>query len=58
VLGDLSWTAILTIVGESAAGYHAAVLALAAYVLLGAGFILSLPDVRPSPDNFLVPDKA
>jgi UMF1 family MFS transporter len=53
VLGDLSWTAILTLVGETAAGYHAAVLALAVYVVLGAGFIISLPDARPRAENFL-----
>lgn len=54
VLGDATWSLILTVLGESVLGYHMAIVALGAYVLAGAGFILSLPDVRPSSENFVV----
>ncbi|MBI3343769.1 MAG: MFS transporter [Gammaproteobacteria bacterium] len=54
ILGTLTWTAALTVVGESAAGYHAAVLAMAVYVLLGAAIVFTLPDVRPTSANVLV----
>ena len=53
VLGDVTWSLILTVLGEGILGYHVAIVALAAYVLAGAGFILSLPDVRPSSENFI-----
>lgn len=53
VLGDVTWTLILTGLGEGILGYHVAAVALGAYVLAGAGFILSLPDARPSSDNFI-----
>ncbi|MDA8050665.1 MAG: MFS transporter [Rhodospirillales bacterium] len=53
VLGDATWSGLLTLFGEGSAGYRIAVAGLALYVLLGAGFILSLPDVRPSRANFL-----
>jgi hypothetical protein len=39
--------------GEQVFGYQMAVVALAIYVLLGAVMVVSLPDIRPSPQNFL-----
>ncbi|MGO8756226.1 MAG: MFS transporter [Gallionellaceae bacterium] len=53
VLGDATWSFALTILGENIFGYQMAVVALAVYVLLGTIMIASLPDVRPSPRNFL-----
>jgi UMF1 family MFS transporter len=53
VFGDATWSLILSLLGEGIFGYHVAVAALAVYVLLGAGFVLSLPDVRPAAENFL-----
>jgi len=53
LLGDATWSVALTILGEQLFGYQVAVIALAIYVLLGAGLIVTLPDVRPSPLNFL-----
>jgi MFS transporter, UMF1 family len=53
VLGDATWSLALTILGENIFGYQMAVLALAIYVLCGAAMIATLPDVRPSPRNFL-----
>jgi len=53
VLGDATWSFALTILGEQIFGYQIAVVALAVYVLLGAVMIATLPDVRPSPQNFL-----
>ena len=53
VLGDATWSLILTLCGEGLLGYRLAIVALAIYVALGAGFIATLPDVRPSPSNFL-----
>lgn len=53
VLGDATWSAILTVFGEQMFGYHMAVAALALYVLAGAGLIGLIPDVRPSSKNFL-----
>ncbi len=55
VLGDATWSLVLTVFGEHLAGYQAAVLALALYVILGAILIWTLPDVRPSAHNFLAP---
>lgn len=52
IVGDATWSGILTVVGEGALGYHLAVIALAFYILLGAAFIRTLPDVRPSASNF------
>lgn len=53
VLGDATWSFALTILGENIFGYQMAVVALAVYVLLGTMMTLTLPDVRPSPLNFL-----
>jgi UMF1 family MFS transporter len=53
VLGDATWSFALTILGETLFGYQMAVLALAIYVLFGAMMIATLPDVRPSSQNFL-----
>lgn len=55
VLGDATWSFVLTILGEQIFGYQVAVMALATYVLLGAALIVTLPDVRPSSLNFLQP---
>ena len=52
IVGDATWSTILTLLGERAFGYHVAVAALAAYVLLGAAFIATVPDVRPTAGNF------
>jgi UMF1 family MFS transporter len=53
VLGDATWSFILTLLGENLFGYQVAVAALAVYVLLGAALIATLPDVRPSALNFV-----
>lgn len=53
VLGDATWSAILTAFGERIFGYDMAVAALAIYVLLGAALIATLPDARPSAANFV-----
>ncbi len=53
VLGDATWSLILSLLGERILGYQAAILALAVYVLLGAALIAGLPDVRPSSESFL-----
>jgi UMF1 family MFS transporter len=53
VLGDATWSFVLTLLGEQVFGYQMAVVALAIYVLLGAVMVVSLPDIRPSPQNFL-----
>lgn len=55
VLGDATWSAVLTVFGEGLFGYEVAVVALALYVLLGAVLISAVPDVRPSPSNFVQP---
>lgn len=54
VLGDATWSLVLTVLGEGALGYHVAIAVLAIYVLLGGALIASLPNVRPSVDNFLM----
>jgi UMF1 family MFS transporter len=53
VLGDATWSAILTVFGEQMFGYQVAVAALAVYVLLGAALIGLVPDARPSSENFV-----
>jgi len=53
LLGDATWSTILTLCGEGLLGYRMAIVALALYVALGAGFIATLPNVRPSRRNFL-----
>jgi MFS transporter, UMF1 family len=53
VLGDATWSTILTVFGERTLGYDIAVVALALYVLLGAVLIATLPDARPSSANFV-----
>jgi len=55
VLGDATWSIILTLFGERVFGYDVAVAALALYVLLGAALIVVLPDARPSRVNFVEP---
>ncbi len=53
VLGDATWSAILTVLGEGRRGYQAAVVALGIYVLIGAVLVVTIPDARPSEANFL-----
>ncbi len=53
VVGDATWSGILTIFGERIFGYQLAVAALALYILLGAWLIWLVPDVRPSATNFV-----
>lgn len=53
VLGDLTWTTILTLLGEQLFGYQVAIVALAVYVIAGGLIIITLPDVRPSAANFV-----
>jgi UMF1 family MFS transporter len=53
VLGDATWSAILTLLGEHIFGYRVAIAALGGYVLLGAILVATLPDVRPSRRNFV-----
>lgn len=53
VLGGATWSVALTVFGEGIFGYRVAIALLAAYVVLGAGFIVAVPNVRPSPQNFL-----
>jgi len=55
VLGDATWSGILTVLGEETFGYDVAVGALALYVLFGGVLILMVPDVRPSTSNFVQP---
>jgi UMF1 family MFS transporter len=55
LIGDATWSSILTILGEELLGYQVAIAALAVYVLLGAAVIATLPNVRPSALNFLPP---
>lgn len=58
VLGDATWSAILTVLGERIFGYQVAIVALAVYVLAGAAFILTVPDARPTALNFVQPRSA
>ncbi len=53
VVGDATWSSLLTVFGEQAFGYDIAIAALALYVLLGAGLIFLVPDIRPSRENFV-----
>ncbi|MHB8550106.1 MAG: MFS transporter [Acidiferrobacterales bacterium] len=53
VLGDATWSLVLTVLGERMLGYQVAVMALAVYVLGGGVLIATIPDVRPSAGNFL-----
>lgn len=53
VVGDATWSSIMTVLGEQLLGYQMAVGALALYVLAGAGLIALVPDVRPSSANFV-----
>ncbi|MGB9712857.1 MAG: MFS transporter [Dissulfurimicrobium sp.] len=53
VLGDATWSLILTIFGEQIFGYKLAAAALMAYVILGAFLISLIPGIRPSSGNFL-----
>ena len=53
VLGGATWSAILSLFGEQLFGYQVAIAALAAYVLLGAALIATVPNLRPSELNFL-----
>ncbi len=55
VLGDATWSGILTVFGERTFGYDVAIAALALYVLFGAILIAVVPDVRPSTSNFVQP---
>jgi len=55
VLGDATWSGILTVLGEQTFGYDVAVSVLALYVLLGALLIFMVPDVRPTTSNFVQP---
>lgn len=53
ILGDATWSMILSLLGEGIEGYRTAVAALGIYVLLGTVLIATLPDVRPSAENFV-----
>ena len=53
VVGDATWSIILTVCGEQLFGYQIAIVALAAYVVVGAAVIATLPDKRPSTNNFV-----
>ncbi|MDA8162624.1 MAG: MFS transporter [Desulfobacteraceae bacterium] len=53
VLGDATWSLILTVFGEQILGYKIAVAALMVYVIIGAVLIGILPDARPLSGNFL-----
>ena len=53
VLGDLTWTTILTLLGEQLFGYQIAIVALAVYVIAGGLIVVTLPDARPSAANFV-----
>lgn len=55
VLGDATWSLVLTLLGEGTLGYQVSIAVLAVYVLLGGALIASLPDVRPSATNFTKP---
>ncbi len=55
VLGDATWSTILTIFGERILGYELAVAALGLYVILGAVLISIVPDLRPASPNFVQP---
>ncbi len=55
LLGDATWSSILTVLGEGLLGYQVSIIALAAYVLLGAMVIATLPDTRPTALNFVQP---
>jgi len=55
VLGDATWSLVLTFFGEGALGYQISIAVLAVYVLLGGVLIASLPDVRPLSENFVPP---
>jgi MFS transporter, UMF1 family len=58
VIGDATWSLILTLLGEQVFGYRIAVIALALYVVLGFIMVATLPDVRPSNANFAQPGTA
>ncbi|TAK05864.1 MAG: MFS transporter [Candidatus Manganitrophaceae bacterium] len=58
LLGDATWSSILTVLGEGPLGYDVSIVALAVYVLLGAIVIATLPDARPSAVNFVRPSPA
>lgn len=53
VLGDATWSFVLTVLGEGTLGYQVAIAVLAVYVVLGGILIVSLPDVRPTSENFV-----
>ncbi|MGE5676165.1 MAG: MFS transporter [Mycobacterium leprae] len=52
VLGDATWSLILTILGGTLFGYQMAIVALAVYVVLGGILVVTLPDARPTAANF------
>lgn len=52
VVGDATWSSMLSLFGERAFGYDMAVIALVLYVIAGAVLVLLVPDVRPSKANF------
>ena len=58
VVGDATWSGILTIFGEQSFGYRVAVVTLALYILIGAWLVWLVPDVRPSVANFITSDSA
>jgi UMF1 family MFS transporter len=53
VLGDATWSLVLTFLGEGMLGYQVSIAVLAVYILLGGALIATLPDVRPSSANFV-----
>ncbi len=56
VMGDATWSSLLTVFGEKTFGYDVAIAALGIYVLVGAALIWLVPDVRPSSANFVSPE--
>lgn len=53
LLGDATWSAILSLFGEGLLGYRIAILAMAFYVVAGGAIIWTLPDARPRAENFV-----
>jgi UMF1 family MFS transporter len=52
VVGDLTWTLVLSAFGETLFGFQMALLALAGFILLGFISMLFLPDIRAVSTSF------
>lgn len=53
VLGDFTWSSILTLLGGTILGYQVSIMAFALFVLIGGVIVATLPDARPSAANFV-----